>query len=143
MLPLEQALWASAREDYGYALSIAAAELDKKGIKEPAVVQSGAATVLIHVQRLRDNNWKHDNPPIHIPVGAGGGHGGNVAPPIPDQPLPVPGLPPCPKCGGAMKVNPERRTEKSPHYLCTQEHGQCGKPSDDGKKWFPTGAWQK
>jgi hypothetical protein len=38
-------------------------------------------------------------------------------------------------------VRAEKRNEKSPDFSCLQQNGQCGKPSKDGKKWFPTAKW--
>ena len=131
---IEQALWASAQEDYQKALSIAGLALDKVGIKEPAVIQSGAATVLIHVTKLRDqhNRTEAQHAPIHeVPRAL-----------QKSDPDPFAGIPACPKCGGAMKENENRKTDKSPHYVCLQTRGQCGKPSEKGG-FFPTGAWKK
>lgn len=138
MTPMEQALWASAQEDYVTALKIArlAWSAGPDGQAEDGVIQAATATVLIHVTKLRDKQFLVDarRELSELPAALR----------VPDPPLPTgPVIPPCPKCGGAMKVNAERRTDKSPNYLCTQEKGQCGKPSDDGKKWFPSGAWAK
>lgn len=135
MTPLiEQGLWASARDDYEKALFAASSALDKLGIKEPAVVQSGAATVLIHMTKLREQHARTEREMSQVPVPLRHDDGPT---------LPVPsGPPPCPKCGGAMKENENRKTDKSPHYICLQTKGQCGKPSEKGG-FFPTGAWKK
>ena len=133
MTPLiEQALWASAQEDYTKALIIASSALDKVGVTEGPVIQAGAATVLIHLTKLRDQHNRTERELSQVPAA--------LTKPEPREPFDGP--PACPKCGGAMKENENRKTEKSPHYICLQTRGQCGKPSEKGG-FFPTGAWKK
>lgn len=134
---IEQALWASAQEDYVKALRIAklAWEYDPQAGND-AVIQSATATILIHVGKLRDQHNRteahHAPAPIHEVPRA-------LQQP---EPNPFPTPPACPKCGGAMAENENRKTAKSPHYVCLQTKGQCGKAGDRGG-FFPTGAWNK
>lgn len=146
MTPIERGLWVAAQEDYVNALKIARLAWEGSSgegpVTEDPVIQSATATILIHVQRLRDNNWKQDHQAPLIPtmvIERGGPVVKPEATPLPS----VVGPPSCPKCGGVMKVNVDRKTEKSPHYICLQQNGTCGKPSEDGKKFFATGAWRK
>lgn len=129
---MEQALWASAQEDYTKALTIAGNALERVGIKEPAVIQSGAATVLIHVTKLREQHNRTEWEMSQVP-----------APLRHDDTPTFDGTPACPKCGGPMTKNENRKSESAPHFVCTQAKGPCGKPSEKSGKFFPTGAWKK
>lgn len=141
MTPNEQSgFWGVAQKDYEAALAIAVRALGAHGITDASACQAGAATVLIHAAKLQNSHGPLNELPRALRRDDAPTFTANLDPA--HAPPPTQGVPPCPKCGGAMKVNAERRTDKSPNYLCTQEKGQCGKPSDDGKKWFPSGAWK-
>ena len=130
----DRALWAAAQEDYTNALAIArkawGADADQQA------VQAAAATVLIHITKLRNESHMLVKIPGTIPQSAA---------PSPTEVKAAAqwgAVPPCPKCKGAMKdVRSEKRSEKSPDFTCLQEKGDCGKPNKDKTKWFATGAW--
>jgi uncharacterized protein YbaR (Trm112 family) len=133
----DRALWVAAKEDYKHALAIAG-EAWGGGVPHD-VIQAATATVLIHITKLRQEERIH----VRVPTGT-------AAPRPAVVPMSQRGLdssqaaaavPPCPKCKGSMRVNAEKRSEKSPDFICEQEKGDCGTPSKDKKKWFPTGAW--
>ena len=130
----DRALWAAAQEDYTNALKIAEKAWSDAGHAgvEDSTIQAAAATVLIHITKLRSETHIH----VKVPQSAA---------PSPTEVKAAAqwgAVPPCPKCKGAMKdVRSEKRSEKSPDFTCLQEKGDCGKPNKDKTKWFATGAW--
>jgi hypothetical protein len=130
----DRALWVAAKQDFDRALRVAfevwrGIELHEQ-VPDDAVLQASAATILIHMTKLRNES--------HIVV---------KVPPAAATSSTTPAVssvavPPCPKCKGAMKdVRNQKRSEKSPDFECLQEKGDCGKPNKDKTKWFATGSW--
>jgi hypothetical protein len=128
----DRALWVAAKQDYTHALAIAQAawqESGKSGVPYD-VIQAAAATILIHITKLRSEERLH----VKIPAPSAAPAETKAA----SQSVAVP--PPCKKCGGATE-RAQKRSEKSPDFVCLQQKGDCGKPSKDKTKWFPTGQW--
>jgi hypothetical protein len=127
----DRALWVAAQEDYTNALKIAekAWQTASERIPEDATIQAAAATILIHITKLRSEERIH----VRVPPPAATTQT-TVAQPS------VAGIPACKKCGGAMERG-EKRSEKSPDFVCLQQKGDCGSPSKDKKKWYATGQW--
>jgi hypothetical protein len=113
-----------AYKDYGNALSIA----KKFWPNGPAdVQQAAAATVLIHMKQLRTTPAPHPQPQQQA---------GKPAAPAPaPAAAPVQGVPSCPKCGGAMWDNREKKQNpKGPDFKCKDK--EC---KDD--KGYTTSLW--
>jgi hypothetical protein len=121
----DRALWVAAKQDYTHALAIAQEAWGENG--DPHAVQAAAATILIHITKLRNES----HIVVRVPPAAATS---STTPAVSSV-----AVPPCPKCKGAMKdVRNQKRSEKSPDFECLQEKGDCGKPKT---KWFATGSW--
>jgi hypothetical protein len=130
MTDSERALWIAAKNDYTHALKIALEAWAKADVDIPTdTIQAAAATILIHVTKLRGEERLH----VRVPPSA--------APAETKAAAQSAAVPPCRKCGGAMEWVTEKRSEKAPDFVCLQQKGDCGTPSKDKKKWFPTGSW--
>jgi hypothetical protein len=122
----DRALWVAAKDDYRKALAIATeawSDVGHAGV-EDATIQAAAATVLIHITKLRSE------PRIHVQV--------------PPQPVPAAAAqssgavpPACPKCGGGIWDNREnKKNPKAPDWKCKSK--TC---VDD--KGYVTAGWVK
>lgn len=136
MTDSERALWIAAKHDYEHALLCAIDTWHAAGLTPDNVsLQAATATLLIHVTKLRSEERIHVRVPQSPAPAAVKREGSQTS-------QAAVAVPPCKKCGGATKdVRNEKRTDKSPDFVCAQEKGDCGKPSKDKSKWFPTGAW--
>jgi hypothetical protein len=116
MTPIERALWASAQEDYTNALKIAVSAwkgLNGAAVPEDAVLQSTAATILIHVTKLREQNTRANaQPPVAKAEGA------------PQQAVPTV----CPKCNKSPMWDnrKDKKNPKGPDFKCKDK--DCGHP---------------
>jgi hypothetical protein len=130
----DRALWVAAQEDYTNALAVAKKSWSSTLDVDHSVIQAAAATILIHITKLRSE------PRIHVQVPAAlAGHPsgkGDVAPPFNPEKAPAAGIPSaCPQCGGKVWDNREnKKNPKAPDWKCRDK--EC---KDD--KGFTTGGW--
>jgi len=134
----DNALWVQAQKDYETSLRAAVKSWDNLGVQPPdaETLQSAAATILIHYNKLAGQDRLH----VKVPSAAatdGGKSTGSVGG-IPSSRAGH--APECPSCGGPMRVNDQKRGEKSPDFICVQANGACGKTNAKGK-WYATGKW--
>lgn len=131
MTEAERCLWAQAQTDYSYAVQIALKVWgDQAGMTPPEVLQAGAATVLIHLTKLRESH-RAVAQPIAAPS----------APKREGTPTSQAAVaaPPCPACGGEMWDNrTNKKNPKGADFTCKQKNGHC--VTDKG---FKTGLWLK
>ena len=128
----DDALWLQAAEDYERALDIAHAVWKRsKAITEydMGVIQKSAATILIHIQKLRQ-----EAPRIHVQVPAATGQ---------SAPKPKPAVssdaPSCPQCGGEMYDNREKKA--SGQFKPTSADFTCKDKQCKNEKGFRSGVW--
>jgi hypothetical protein len=124
----DRALWAAAQEDYTNALKIASktwTEVTTPCVVNAEALQAAAATVLIHVGKLRSE------PRIHVQV---------PPQPVPATAAPSSGAvpPSCPKCGGGVYDNRDnKKNPKAPDWKCKS------KTCLDPKTGYVTAGWVK
>jgi hypothetical protein len=123
----DRALWAAAQEDYKKALAIAENAWAGSGQAnvDGATIQAAAATVLIHITKLRSE------PRIHVQV---------PPQPVPATAAPSSGAvpPACPKCGGGIYDNRDnKKNPKAPDWKCKS------KTCLDPKTGYVTAGWVK
>jgi hypothetical protein len=125
----DRALWAAAQEDYTNALAIATKAWSQYA-SSPEAIQAAAATVLIHITKLRSEPHIR----VHVP---------HVAAPQPAEAKTAaqsgavpPGIPAaCPKCNGKVWDNREnKKNPKAPDWKCRDK--ACV-----DEKGFTTGGW--
>ena len=128
----EQAYWMRAESDYNKALQISQSAWGDSGT--PEAIQAGAATVLIHMTRLRENGVLDPVTPALT----------KFTPVLTSAPKVQDGRS-CPKCGGEMEPNRNKKSPKAPDWLCMQKEGECGTTKEvNGKVYFnATGKWDK
>jgi hypothetical protein len=132
MTESERALWVQAKQDYTHALKIAE-EAWPEGTDNLAI-QAAAATILIHITKLRGEERLHVRVP---PQAAPAAVKRDDTSPAPSQ-APV-AVPPCPQCGGEMWDNRgKKKNPKGADFTCKQKNGEC--VNDKG---FKTGLWEK
>jgi hypothetical protein len=120
----DRALWAAAQEDFTHALAIAVKAWGSAP-PEPSVIQASAATILIHMTKLRSE------PRIHVQV---------PPQPVPAAAAPSSGAvpPACPKCGGGIYDNRDnKKNPKAPDWKCKS------KTCLDPKTGYVTAGWVK
>ena len=114
MTEADRALWVQAKHDYKQAVAISAAVWMEKDETTPMdVVQAGAATVLIHITKLRAEQ----------------GRGFRLTAPTPAQLASQPEVEipeDCPQCGGEMWDNRgDKKNPRGPDFKCKDP--DCGK----------------
>jgi hypothetical protein len=138
----DRALWVAAQEDYTNALAIAvkAWRADDAAVDD-ATIQAAAATILIHITKLRSEERIHVRVPEEAVPGFGRGPRAVASKAIAEAmskagALAVAGIPPaCPQCGGKVWDNREnKKNPKAPDWKCRDK--EC---KDD--KGFTTGGW--
>lgn len=132
-------LWVKAQQDYLIALRGANKAWAEAGLTvSNDALQAGAATLLIHLTKLRERGGVTPQPAAAAAT-RGGGSTASAAVGVPRA---VGGAtPPCPACGGVMKdARAEKRSDKSPDFVCLQQHGTCVKAGAKGKM-YPTATW--
>ena len=124
----DRALWAAAQEDYTNALKIAEKAWSDAGHAgvEDSTIQAAAATVLIHITKLRSETHIH----VKVPQSAA---------PSPTEVKTATqsgAVPPCPACGGEMWDNRgKKKNPKAADFTCKQKNGECM------SKGYKTGVW--
>lgn len=134
----DRVLWRQARDDYTHALQLASDAWKGLGCEvDDATLQAASATILIHMKHLRESSHRAASQPSTARTAM---TSGSINPGA--NPQASGAVPACPKCKGRMNdVRGDKRSDKSPDFVCAQENGDCGKPSKDKKKWFPTASW--
>lgn len=130
MTDTDRALWAAAQQDYQNALAIAMKSWSKEAPAE--VVQAAAATVLIHITKLRGEERVH----VRVPSAA---VKGDVTQSAPSQASGD--IPSCPQCGGEMYDN--RAKKASGEFKPTSADFTCKDKSCKNEKGFRSGVWEK
>jgi hypothetical protein len=133
MTEQERALWTMAQADYDHALAIA--RKSWKDVDFPVVdaqaVQAGAATVLIHIQKLRERGGVTPQPAPAAVKRDGPSPATSQAPRAGSGSIPNA----CPECGGPVWDNRDKkRNPKAPDWKCKNK--TC---VDD--KGFVTAGW--
>jgi hypothetical protein len=124
----DRALWQAAQEDYDHALKIARkAWAAGNPVPTPEAIQAAAATVLIHITKLRQEERFHVKmPPVAATSSTTAAQSSVAVPPIPSA---------CPACGGKVWDNREnKKNPKAPDWKCRDK--TC---LDD--KGFTTAGW--
>jgi hypothetical protein len=130
MTPAERALWKQAQDDYDHALKIASkAWADRGHAHDDTTVQAAAATVLIHVTKLRQDSPRAAAQPSTAPAA--------MTREVSPASQASAAVPPCPQCGGEMWDNRgKKKNPKGPDFKCKDK--EC---KDD--KGYGTGLWEK